>query len=376
MFMDWIFSLPAQHAPITAPDALGFAWHDRRLQALAQTPSPRRGSPRPQIEHGHLRADVAYRTVVGMLERDPAVDSTHPNAASGVAYRKRLQAITGLACFSHKSDPRVIRELITIVEDPNDDPRLAVPAAAALAQMLDATLCTTLLVPKITDARLDARARAAYAAGLWNTPNAQLSTQLVPLLRADHAAHAVRLAAALTIGYAANPANDPALIELLDDDRARPYAALAVLLGGSDAAAEKLLEVLRHDGNCEALLRSTVAGEDYYLDLLLESMFTSGQLYRRMHVAQILKDGAGPASVSLRYVWTQLALRLTGWDGAPGMPKRAIQCELYKGLIGHDAARRQLVASMLVEMGATGLLLAGSETGVTEARVALLRIAH
>ena len=92
------------------------------------------------------------------------------------------------------------------------------------------------------DMKLDERIRTDYATGLWRKPNADVSTQLLPLLQGDTPS-GVKIAAALAIGYAANPANDAKLVALLDDPAARRYAAMAAVLGGNDAAAAKLLEV-------------------------------------------------------------------------------------------------------------------------------------
>ncbi len=209
---------------------------------------------------------------------------------------------------------------------------------------------------------------------LWCKPNAELSTLLLPLLTRARTPAAIKLSAAVTIGYAGNPANDPKLISLLDDPSARPYAMLAVVLGGSEAGARKLLELLPIDHHTEAVLRRAIANtENDHFDLLREPMFSSGQIYRRMRVAELLKDGDPASKVSYGYVWAQLMTRLaTGWSGPSGMSVCAVRAELYRVLMGDDADKRRMVAAALADMHARGVLLAARDAGVEEARVALL----
>jgi hypothetical protein len=228
------------------------------------------------------------------------------------------------------------------------------------------------MLTKINDTKLDERIRAAYVGGLWRKPSAELSTKLVPLLTGA-TPDGIKRAAALAIGYAGNPANDEALLKLLDDPNARRYAAIAVTLGGSEACAKKLLDVLSTDRDTEDVLRTSVnSNENDNFNLLLEPMFTSGQLYRRMRVAEILKDGSDLTNVSYSYAWTHLALRLAnGWDGPAGVSSRFVRGQLYKTLTGPDAEKRRLVADMLVGMNLRGMLLAGRDAGIKEARDAL-----
>ncbi|HEX7479853.1 MAG TPA: HEAT repeat domain-containing protein [Polyangiales bacterium] len=319
-----------------------------------------------------LPYEPAYKVLVGMLKRDKKVDFSRPSVVSEMAYRNRLEAITGLAYFG-KTDAKAIKELVTIVEDPDDDARLGGAAGAALGQMADASVYAMLL-SKITDAKLDERVRMAYVSGLWRKPNAEISTKLVPLLSSTNTPGTIKLSAALAIGYAGNPANDEDLIKLLDDTNARRYAAVAVVLGGSEAGARKLLDVLPNDRDAEEILRGAInSTENDNFNLLLEPMFASGQIYRRMRVAEILKEGNETTKVSYTYPWTQLAARLAaGWDGASGMSARAVRAALYKVVTGPDAEKRRLVASVLVGMNMRGLLLAARDAGVKEARDAVM----
>jgi hypothetical protein len=69
------------------------------------------------------------------------------------------------------------------------------------------------------------------------------------------------------------------LNKLLDDPNARRYAAVSVVLGGNEAGATKLLEVLPEDRDTDEILRGIVnSNEDDNFNLLLEPMFASGQV--------------------------------------------------------------------------------------------------
>jgi HEAT repeat protein len=320
---------------------------------------------------GELPYEPAYKELVGMLKRDPKVDFSRPSVVTEMAYRNRYEATQALRYYG-KPDPAAAKALITIIEDPDDDFRLASAAGAALGQIADAGIYQHML-SRIQDTKLDERIRVAYVEGLWRKPNLELSTQLLPLLEGDTPA-AIKRSAALAIGYAGNPANDAKLIELLGVPASRRDAAIAITLGGSEEAARKLLEVLPKDRDAEEVLRLSVnSNEDDNFNLLTESMFSSGQIYRRLRVAQILRDGDGKIAYS--YIWTQLTARLrSGWEGPAGVSSRFIREALNKELTGSDAARRLLVADTFSAMNLRGLLLAARDAKVQEARDVLLAL--
>lgn len=317
--------------------------------------------------------DKAYKTLVGMLKRDKKIDFSRPSVVSEMAYRNRFEAIQALGFFGHP-DPAAIKELVIIIEDPVDDARLGMAAGAALGQMADPALQEQMFA-KIADQKLDERIRTAYVNGLWRKPNPALAPKLLTLLTSQTPG-GVKLAAALAIGYSGSPQADDGLIKLLDDPNARRYAAIAVVLGGNEAGARKLLEVLPQDRDAEEILRGAVnSNENDNFNLLLEPMFTSGQIYRRMRVAQLLRDGNVLTNTSYSYPFMQLSTRLvSGWDGPGGVSPRWIRAELYKQLTSGDPERRRLIANMLVGMNMRGMLLAARDAGVKEAREALLNM--
>jgi HEAT repeat protein len=321
---------------------------------------------------GQLPYEKAYGTLLALVPRSKykKIDFSRPSVPSEMAYRNRLEALGGLAYFG-RPDPKLVKELTIIMEDPEDDFRLAEVAGATLGIIADAGVYQ-LMLQKIMDTKLDERIRTDYATGLWRKPNAEVSTQLLPLLKGDTPS-GVKIAAALAIGYAGNPANDAQLMALLDDPTARRYAAFAAALGGNEAIAAKLLEILPKDHDTEEILRSAInSTEDDNFNVLTQSMFESGQIYRRLRVAQLLMQGTGQMSYS--YLWLQITTRLrAGWEGAGGMSDRDIRNALFKELsTSTDAGRRRLVADTLASMNLRGLLLAARDAGNKEAREVLL----
>lgn len=321
---------------------------------------------------GQLKYAPAYPVLLGMLPRKKYkdVDFSRPSVPSEMAYRDRFEAMQGLAYFG-RVDPKLVKELSTIIEDPDDDFRLGRVAGTTLGTIADEGVYQ-LLVAKVSDRQLDERIRSSYASGLWRKPSAAVAAQLVPLLNQADAPGGVRSAVALAVGYAASPQSDATLLSMLEHKEARRYVSMAAVLGGGDAVARKLLEVLPKDRESEEILRTTINDPDADdFNVLTHAMFDSGQVYRRLRTAELLMQGLGDVSYS--YVFSQLSARLrAGWDGPSGMSDRDVRTALLKELGSPDAARRRLVASTLVAMNLRGPLLAARDAGIKEARDALL----
>lgn len=325
---------------------------------------------------GQLKYESAYGAFVSLLPRSKykGIDFAKPGVPSEMAYRNRYEALQGLQYFG-KIDEKLVKVLVTIVEDAEDDFRLSAEAGGTLGQLADAETYA-LILSKVLDTKLTENVRVFYAQGLWRKPNPEIAVQLLPLLSGDTPG-AIKIAAALAVGYAGSPAADAKLIELLDDANARRYAAMATVLGGSEAAARKLIEVLPKDRDTEEIVRLAVnSNEDDNFNLLTASMFESGQIYRRIRVAEILKEGnglPGTAAVSYGYVFLHLTTRLrAGWDGPNGMSERAIRNAFNAELASQDPERRRMTADLLGSMNLRGLLLAARDAGVKEARDTLM----
>src|SRR5262245_25961472 len=122
--------------------------------------------------------------------------------------------------------------MMTIVEDLEDDARLAMASGTTVGEIADPALPEQFRA-KVLDPKADERVRTAYVNGIWRKPNDALAAKLATVLGSQNPG-TVKLAAALAVGYAGSPTNDDALIRLLDDPNARRYAAIAGVLGGGD----------------------------------------------------------------------------------------------------------------------------------------------
>lgn len=314
---------------------------------------------------GQLRDKRAYPILVSMLKRDPKIDFARPGVVTEMAYRNRLEAMTGLRYYQ-RPDPKTAAALSTIIEDEEDDPRLRLSAGATLGQIADAELFNMML-EKASSSELPEQARVAYAQGLWRRPNPALGGKLVSLLTTDSPG-TLKIATALALGYAGDAATEDALIGLLDNEKARRYAAFALALGAGPKGAEKLLAFLPGDNDTEEVLRTAVgSNESDNFNLLTEPMFSSGQVYKRLGVADRLRKGTDKISYS--YLWNHLTNRLSaGWGGPGGVTARFVRTEIFKGLSHSDENIRLLSASALASMNERGLLLAARDSGNREAR--------
>jgi len=325
---------------------------------------------------GAMKYEKAYPVFVSMLKRDPKIDFSKPGIPTEMAYRNRYEAMQGLKYFGKpegklaKDYEKCVQELSVIIEDPEDDFRLASAAGATLGQIADDAVLEQMLA-KIVDTNIEERIRVNYVQGLWSRPNPALSTKLLPLIKGQ-APGPIKTSAALAVGYAGNPANDAAILASLDVKEERRYAALSATLGGSPEHVTKMLEVLPQDRDAEEILRMSVnSNEDDNFNLLMASMFESGQLFRRMKVAHSLRTGN--EKISYGFVWTHLANRMgSGWAGPGGISAREIRAFLMQTMKGNNAEHRALAAAMLSSMNMRGLLLAARDAGVEEARLLLL----
>lgn len=320
---------------------------------------------------GQMQYGKAYKKLVSMLKRDPKIDFSRPGVPTEMAYRNRLEAMQALRYF-RRPDPKVVSALTTIIEDPEDDFRLAAFAGGTLGEIADDGVLEMML-SKVNDSNLDERIRTNYVQGLWRKPNPATSSKLLPLLSGD-TPQPIKIGASLAIGYASNPANDAGLMAALDDPNARRYAAFAVTLGGSVDAATKLITVLGEDRDTEEVLRMAVnSNEDDNFNLLTKPMFESGQVFRRLLVAARLKEGEADASYT--HVWTHLVNRLaSGWAGPAGTDARFIRGALYTAMEKGTPEIKLVAARALADMNERGLLLAGRDAGIAEARQVLLEL--
>ncbi|MCZ7686502.1 MAG: hypothetical protein M5U28_50225 [Sandaracinaceae bacterium] len=265
---------------------------------------------------------------------------------------------------------------MTIIEDPLDDRRLRHDAGLALGAVATEDVLRQVLT-KLQQPDLDEVAKRYYVAALWQRPSRALTSDLLALVTNAETPPDVKRAAALAIGYAADPAVDERVRQLLDDATTRREAAFMVVLGGSDANARALLEVLASDAELQQVILYSIRDDEMNsFNLVTRSAFESGEVWRRLSVAHLLNEGEGNNRHG--YLWNHIIERLrAGWDGHDGQTPRQIRELLWDALRGDDAERRVLAARVMAAMDERGLLMAARDQdgpGAQEAREQLRRL--
>jgi HEAT repeat protein len=318
-----------------------------------------------------LKYEPAFKQILGMLKRPKDVDFTKPSVATEEIVRNREIAVRALGRYGK---PEAIGALATIVGDATDSAKLRAVAGAVLGQLADAKTLAD-IVTKAKNPALDEATRSYFVQGLWQADVQSVSGQLADLLQPSVPAD-VRRSAGLAMGYAADPANDQLLLDLLRNPQVKRDAAFAVILGGNQAAAEELYRQINTDRELREVLQDFLMAEDIdFFNLITMRQFENGEVFRRLQVAETLKNGKG--DVTFSFPWQQVIARLkSGWSGAGGLSARHIRAKMYEALRGPDATKRRLAAEALGAMGERGLLLASRDEagpGQTEAREVLLR---
>jgi HEAT repeat protein len=379
-------------APALIPMLEGDEWMGRRagvIRALGRTGSPDAARalmqhlegddmPSAAIALAELDSDDAFRELLRLIPRPRDEDWAQYDGMCGVVHEPQLNIRTGairaIGRFG-RPDEDAIEILTTVVEDPQDDVRLRAEAGTALGGLADDAVLE-MLIGKIQQTDLDEAARRFYLNALWQQPSEALSTRLLDMIESPATPPDVRRQAAIAVGYTGAPANDARLIAMLAGDMRRD-AAFAILLGGSDEAAEALGERLAEDPDLrDALQQGLVHAETDWFNLIRTDTWDSGEVHRRLRVARILNDLPGEARFGLP--WTETMTRLTGgYDGHNGLSSAEIRRRLYADLTGEDAAVRDLAADVLGSMNEMGLLMAARDAGgngADEARAKLNEI--
>ncbi len=317
-----------------------------------------------------LKYEPAFRTQVALLKRPKGVDFSKPSVPTEEIVRNREIAIRSLGRYGN---PSVVPALMTLIEDQTDSAKLRAVAGAVVGQLADQQQLAT-IIAKAKNSALDETTRTFYVQGLWQA-QVQDSSQLTELLQPSVPAE-VRRSAALALGYAADPANDQLLFDLLRNPDVKREAAFAVLLGGNQTSATELYNQLNSDRELREILQEYLMSDDIdFFNMITEQHFESGQIFRRLEVAQALKNGAG--QITFSFPWQQVIARLkAGWNGPGGLAPREVRAKLYEALRGPDADRRKLVAETFGAMNEMGLLLASRDEagpGQQEAREVILK---
>lgn len=324
-----------------------------------------------------LDYDPAYATLLRMVPRPRNTPFNQHAGMAGVAlepaYQKRTAAVRALGRYGR---PDAAPALMTIIEDPEDDPRLRNDAGLALGAVANDEILARVL-EKILSTDLDDAARRYYLGALWQRPSRPIAARLIDLMANTSVSSDVRIPAAVAVGYAADPANDARLIQMLSSPNTDDAAAVAICLGGSEEAARALLARLGRDQELRLSIQELLMNQtNDWFNLVTHRLWESGQVYRRLRVARILHDGDGDNRVG--YAWTTFVARLqAGWGGHDGMSTNEIRRRFYADLTGPDDTNRRLITQFFASSGDIGLLIAARDSGgpgSEEARAMLMEI--
>jgi hypothetical protein len=261
-----------------------------------------------------------------------------------------------------------------LIEDPADSAKLRAIAGSVLGQLADEKTLVA-IVGKAKNPALDEATRTYYVQGLWQADAQSMSGQLSELLQPSQPAE-VRRSAALAMGYAADPANDQLLLDMVKNPALKREASFAIVLGGNQAAADELYKQIDTDRELREILQDFLMADDSdFFNLVTAQNFASGEIFRRLNVAETLRHGKGELTFS--YPWTQTVARLkSGWSGPNGLTAREVRLKLYDTLRGQEPSKRKLAAEALGAMGERGLLIRSRDEagpGQQEAREVLMR---
>lgn len=322
-----------------------------------------------------LNYEPLYRKLLGLVARPAHVDMGATSASERSLrnedlLNERRAAILAMGRFGRAD---AIPALMAVVEDGADDYELRGIAAAGIGQIGDPAVMRDVLT-KIRGTTVTSAAKRYYVQSLWQRPQPELNPQLLDLIQSDEPAD-LRRAAALAVGYSADPANDQRLTQMLESDNTRRPAAFAIALGGGEEAVKALLGVLRHDADLREVLRTSVTGEDRaWFELLTQDMFRTGAVWRRLRAAAQLQKGEGDTAYS--YFWQHIIeLLKNGSDTNGGATPRFIREQLWNALAGSEREQlwtastggpdvlRTLAAEALFDLRERGLLLRARDEG-------------
>jgi HEAT repeat protein len=314
----------------------------------------------------------AYPKLLAELKRPKDVDFSKPSIPTEEIVRNREIAIRALGRYGK---PDAIPGLMTLIEDGTDSAKLRATAGSVLGQLADEKALVA-IVAKAKNPALDEATRTYYVQGLWQADAQAMSGQLAELLQPSQPAE-VRRSAALAVGYAADPANDQLLLDMLKNPALKREAAFAIVLGGNQAAADALYREIDSDRELREILQDFLMADDSdYFNLITAQHFASGQIFRRLAVGEALRHGKGELTFS--FPWSQTIARLkSGWSGPGGLSAREVRLKMYEALRSQEPNKRKLAAEALGAMGERGLLIRSRDEagpGQQEAREVLLRI--
>lgn len=307
--------------------------------------------------------DASYRRLreIAARPRDLKLGATNFNerrSANDKIIRKRRGAIRALG-IAGRTD--AIPLLMRIVEDGEDDYELRTFAAESIGQLAGPDEMREVL-KKLSGSEITRASKGYYIQALWQKAQPTLNETLLNLIGSNEPTD-LRRAAAIAIGYAADPSNDARLLNLLANERTAPQAAIALSMSGGESATRRLIERMGESTDLREIVSDPYTSRDLrWFDTLTKTMFEDGSIYRRLRTANQLRLGDGNRSYGFAHAKLLELLKRPG-VGPNGTHPRFVREQLWEALNGGDAEVRAIVASTLLEMGERGLLLRARDEG-------------
>jgi HEAT repeat protein len=312
-----------------------------------------------------LRYAPGIQTLRSQIRRPPNVRMDQQTIQNEQLYIKRRNAIRGLAW---SGETRVAPDLMRIIEDSADEPRLREDAGNTLATLADdATLQQVASRAMDTSKPTDVRRFYLLALRARSTP--QIATQLVSAyLKPGEDVNLMRFAA-IAAGFGGDDTTISAVRPLLSstDANVRINAGIAAVLLGTESLATALIESLASNREFAQLIQpefvtrgSQTGGptmmEPIDLMPLTEAMFTSGAVNRRILGALTLERGRGQERYDFAIQWLRTRLR-SGWDHPLGVSSYVVREKIRQQAMSSDAAQRDVAFKILRSLNDRGSLL-------------------
>lgn len=379
--------IPAALQPMVADEAF-LARRAGMIKALGRSGSPEAGRILERELAGddiataamalaELNYEPSYQTLLRMVPRPRGVAFNEHAGMAGVAlerqYQDRTAAVRALGRYGR---PDAAEALMTIIEDAQDDPRLRNDAGLSLGAIANDEVLGAVL-EKIQSTDLDDVARRFYLGALWQRPSRAMSGRLLDLIANTSVSSDLKLPAAVAVGYAADPANDARLMQMLENPETDDAAAIAICLGGSPEAARALVARLGTDNDLRMTVQEALMNEtNDWFNLVTTDLWESGQVWRRLEVAAVLNEGQGDNRHG--YAWTGFIARLqAGYGGFHGLSTNDIRRRMFAEVTGADGTHRELAVRALAAMGEMGLLMSARDSagpGAEDARRILMEL--
>jgi HEAT repeat protein len=312
-----------------------------------------------------LRYAPGIATLRAQIRRPPNVRMDQQTIQNEQIYIKRRNAIRGLAW---SGDVRIAADMMRIIEDSADEPRLREDAGNTLATIAD-DAAVQQIAQRALDSTKPVDVRRFYLLALRVRSTPQIATQLVSAyLKPNENVYVMRYAA-IAAGFGGDASTADAIRPLLasSDSNVRLNAGIAAVLLGTEALATAMVESLASNNEFAGLIgpefvtRGAQTGgptmmEPLDLMPLTEAMFTSGAVARRIDGALALERGRGANHYDFGISWLRTRIK-SGWDHPLGITPYEARERLRRAAMGSDAAARDTAFRLFRSLNDRGSLL-------------------